>query len=254
MQLSGKTALIAGAGRNNGRTIALTFAREGADLVLISRQRREELEGVARSCKELGVNVVSLMADVSKPDQVRSMIAEVYDRVADVDVLVNVVGIRPRHDFWEIGDEEWLDVFAANLHSTFYLARAVAPRMMKRGKGGSIIAMGGVSSLKPVSQRSHVVASKTGLYGLIKSLALELGPHGIRANLLAPSIIENVRLNPEWNPTGGTEVASKAELAEIALGRIGKQQEVADCALFLASDQSSYVTGTYINCTGGRYM
>lgn len=126
--------------------------------------------------------------------------------------------------------------------------------MMKRGQGGSIVALGGLSAMTSQSQRAHVVASKTGLYGLIKALALELGPYNIRANLIALSTIDNVRANPEWYPERGASGYSDAELADVPLRRTGKPQEVANVAVFLASDQSSYVTGDSILCAGGKYM
>ena len=252
--LTDKTVLIAGAGRNNGKAIALNFAREGANLILVARKRVDALNDVAKECESFGVQVLPLLADVSKPEAVNHMVQLGLDRFGKVDVLVSVTAMRPRHNFWDISYEEWLQVFAVNLHSTFYLAKAVAPGMIKRGKGGSIIALGGVSSFTSVSHRAHVVASKHGLYGLIKCLALELGPYNIRANLLAPYLIENVRLNPEWNPEGGSGPPTDAEIAGIPLGREGKPQEVANCALFLASDMSSFVTGDRVICSGGRYM
>ncbi len=253
-QLQGKTALVAGAGRNNGKAIALTFAREGADLILVSRERKEELDQVAKECEQFGVNVLPLLADVSDYEQVNRMVQQGLDHFGKIDVLVSVAGRRPHQDFWDISYEEWHRVFAVNLHSTFYLAKALTPSMIKRARGGSIIALGGLASLTSMPQRAHVVASKTGLYGLIKSLALELGPYGIRANLIALSLIENVRANPEWYPEKGAGTHTEAELAGTALGRTGKPQEVANVALFLASDQSSYVTGDRILCTGGKYM
>ena len=252
--LRGKTALIAGAGRNNGKAIALAFAREGADLILVSRENTKALEQVSNECKEFGVKTLPLLTDVSDHEQVNRMVQRGLDHFGNIDVLVNVAGRRPHQDFWDISYEEWHRVFAVNLHSTFYLAKALAPSMIKRGKGGSIIALGGLASLTSMPQRAHVVASKTGLYGLIKSLALELGPYGIRANLIALSLIDNVRANPEWYPEKGAGAHTTAELAGTALGRTGKPQEVANVAVFLASDQSSFVTGDRILCTGGKGM
>jgi NAD(P)-dependent dehydrogenase (short-subunit alcohol dehydrogenase family) len=256
MLLQGKTALIAGAGRNNGKAIALAFAREGADLVLVSRKLGDELNQVARECEAAGVKTLSVLADVADPGEVNRVVAAGLGRFGKVDVLVSVAAIRPHKNFWEFSDDEWLQVFALNLHSTFYLAKALAPSMMQR-KTGSIIALGGLASLTSEAIGSAVVASKHGLYGLIKSLALELGPYGIRANLLAPSNIENKRLNPEWydkrtsdavmNKRGGDPNSSP-------LGRNGTPQEVAGAALFLASDLSSYVTGDRILCAGGKFM
>ncbi len=253
-QLQGKTALVAGGGRNNGKAIALAFAREGADLILVAREKKAELDEVAHECEKLGVKVLPLLCDVSEHEQVNRMVQQGLDHFGHVDVLMNVAGRRAHQNFWEISYEEWHRTFAVNLHSAFYLAKAVAPSMMKRGKGGSIVALGGMASMTSQPQRAHVVASKTGLYGLIKALALELGPYDIRANLIALSTIENVRANPEWYPEREGGRYNDAELAEIPLGRAGKPQEVASVAVFLASDQSSYVTGDRILCAGGKYM
>ena len=253
-QLQGKTALVAGAGRNNGKAIALAFAREGADLILVAREKRAELDQVAHECEKLGVKVLPLLADVSDHEQVNRMVQQGLDHFGQVDVLMSVAGRRAHQDFWEISYEEWHKTFAVNLHSAFYLAKAVAPSMMKRGKGGSIVALGGLAAITSQPQRAHVVASKTGLYGLIKALALELGPYNIRANLIALGVIDNVRANPEWYPERGGGGYTDAELAGVALRRTGKPQEVANVAVFLASDQSSFVTGDRIMCNGGKYM
>jgi NAD(P)-dependent dehydrogenase (short-subunit alcohol dehydrogenase family) len=249
--LEGKTALVAGAGRNNGRAIALAFAREGADLILFARERKAELEAVAHECERLGVKVLPLLADVSDHEQVDNVVREGLNHFGKIDTLMCVAGRRAHQDFWKISVEEWHKTFAVNLHSAFYLARAVAPAMMER-KQGSIVALGGMAAVTSQPQRAHVIASKTGLYGLIKALALELGPYNIRANLIALSTIENVRANPEWYPEGGGY--SKEVIESIPLRRIGKPQEVANVAVFLASDQSSYVTGDRILCAGGKYM
>jgi 3-oxoacyl-[acyl-carrier protein] reductase len=253
-QLQGRTALVAGAGRNNGRAIALAFAREGADLILVARENKEALDEVAHECEQLGAKVLALLCDVSDHAQVEAMVRQGLAHFGHVDVLMSVAGRRAHQNFWEISVEEWHRTFAVNLHSTFYIAKALVPSMMKRGTGGSIVALGGLASMTSQPQRAHVVASKTGLYGLVKALALELGPYGIRANLIALSTIENVRANAEWYPERAGGGYSAADLAGIPLGRAGKPQEVANVAVFLASDQSSYVTGDRILCAGGKYM
>lgn len=252
-QLQGRIALVAGAGRNNGKAIALAFAREGADLVLVAREKKEALDEVAHECTELGARVLPLLADVSEQEQVSRMAHRALDHFGRIDVLMGVAGRRAHQNFWEIGFEEWHKTFAVNLHSLFYLAKAIVPSMMKH-RSGSIVALGGLASLTAQPQRAHVVASKAGLYGFIRALALELGPYNIRANLIALGMIENVRANPEWYPgtQGGAYTAE--ELAGIALKRAGKPQEVANVAVFLASDQSSFVTGDRIVCAGGRYI
>ena len=252
-QLGGKTAFVAGAGRNNGKAIALAFAREGADVILVARERKADLDQVAKECRELGANVLPLLGDLGEYDQVDALVKQGLESFGKIDVLMSVAGRRAHQHFWQISVEEWHKTFAVNLHSTFYLAKAVAPSMMER-KSGSIVALGGMASLTSQPMRAHVVASKTGLYGLIKALALELGPFGVRANLIALSGIENVRANPEWYPEKGGGSHSEEELAEVPLRRMGKPAEVANVAVFLASDQSSYVTGDRIVCAGGKYM
>jgi 3-oxoacyl-[acyl-carrier protein] reductase len=252
-QLEGKVALVAGAGRNNGKAISLAFAREGADLVLVARERKEDLEQVAHECEKMGSRVLSLLADVSDHEQVNRLVAQGTDKFGKIDVLMCCAGRRAHQDFWQISYEEWHRTFAVNLHSAFYLAKAVAPGMMQR-KSGSIVALGGMASVTAQPQRAHVIASKTGLFGLIKALALELGPYNVRANLIALSLIENVRANPEWYPERAGGSYPEAEVSGIPLRRFGKPQEVANVAVFLASDQSSFVTGDRIICCGGKYM
>jgi NAD(P)-dependent dehydrogenase (short-subunit alcohol dehydrogenase family) len=253
-QLQGKIALVAGAGRNNGKAIALAFAREGADLVLLAREKRQSLDEVAHECERLGAKVLPLLCDVSDHEQVEGTVRQALDHFDHVDVLMSVAGRRAHQDFWKISYEEWHRTFAVNLHSTFYLAKALAPSMIKRGKGGSIVALGGLAAVTSQPQRAHVIASKTGLYGLIKALALELGPYNVRANLIALSTIDNVRANPEWYPERKGGSYTEADIAGVPLKRTGKPHEVANVAVFLASDQSSYVTGDRILCAGGKYM
>ena len=267
MRLKGKTALISGAGRNNGRTIALTFAREGADLILVAKSREKELQQVARECEKLGAKTLALLADVSKHEEVNRVAQQGLQRFGKVDVLMCVAGVRRNKLPWDFSYDEWHDIFAINVHSTFYFAKAFAPGMIER-KSGSIIAMGGNSALTCSSPYTGALAaSKHGLYGLIKGLAQALGPHGVRANMLSLANIENDILDPESyqvkgpngevvrTGTGGDPSTTDAERAQRSpLKRMGKQQEVANAALFLASDESSYITGDRIICAGGIYM
>jgi 3-oxoacyl-[acyl-carrier protein] reductase len=265
MRLRGKTALVSGAGRNIGKAIALTYAREGADVILISREKREALDEVAAHCEKLGVKALPILADVSDSAQVERTVRHGLDHFGKVDVLACVAALRPHRPFWEISYEEWDRVLSVNLNSTFYLARALAPSMMERRTGGSIIALGGLASLTGQPLRAHVIASKTGLYGLIKALAVELGPYGVRANLIAVGHIETERANPEWYPEGGgvpymgkggvgSDGSALGGDGATPLRRLGSPQDVANVATFLACDESSFVTGDRIICAGGRYM
>jgi NAD(P)-dependent dehydrogenase (short-subunit alcohol dehydrogenase family) len=251
--LQGKVALVAGAGRNNGKAIALAFAREGADLVLVAREKKQSLDEVAHECQKLGAKVLPVLGDLSDHEQVSRLVRQGMDHFGRIDVLMCVAGRRAHQDFWDISLEEWHKTFAVNLHSLFYLSKAVVPSMMKR-KSGSIVALGGLASMTAQPQRAHVVASKAGLYGLVRALALELGPYNIRANLIALGMIQNVRANPEWYPGTKDGAYTDEELAGVPLRRVGKPQEVANVAVFLASDKSSFVTGDRIVCAGGKYI
>ena len=266
-RLEGKTALISGAGRNNGRTIALTFAREGADLILIARQQGDELNAVAKQCEAMGVKVLPVLADVSKHEDVNRVVKQGLDHFGKVDVSVSVAGVRSNKLLWDYSYEEWHQIFNVNLHSTFYLAKALAPSMIER-RSGSFIALGGNSAVTAsFPYVSALAASKHGLHGLIKGMAHAFGPYNVRANLLSLANIENNRQNPEWyqhkNESGvmvstgqvGDPKTSDAERNKLSpLGRQGTQQEVANVAVFLASDESSYITGDRIICSGGGYM
>ena len=266
MRLKGKIALVAGAGRNIGKAIALTYAREGAHLILVSRSAEDELYQVAKQCESFGVTAISMLADVGNPEEVTRVVQRGLAHFGTVNVLASVAALRPHKPFWEISIEEWHRVFSVNLHSTFYFAKALAPVFMEKRQGGSIVALGGLASMTGQPLRAHVVASKTGLYGLVKSLAIELGPYGVRANLIAVGHIDTSRSNPEWYPEGGGvpymgEQGSGSDGSALGrsegdtpLRRLGSPQEVANVATFLASDESSYVTGDRIICAGGRYM
>ncbi|MEI9805493.1 MAG: SDR family NAD(P)-dependent oxidoreductase [Pseudolabrys sp.] len=132
MRLKGKVALVAGAARNIGKAIALTYAREGADLILVARNTGDELKQVAKDCETFGVKTISMLADVGNPDDVNRVVSQGLDHFGKVNVLACVAALRPHKPFWEISIEEWHQVFAVNLHSTFYLAKALAPMFMEK--------------------------------------------------------------------------------------------------------------------------
>jgi 3-oxoacyl-[acyl-carrier protein] reductase len=254
MKLQGRTAFITGASRNIGRAIALAFAAEGADLVLNTRANREELEGVADECRKLGVRVVSVLGDIGDAAAVESMVKNALAVLPSIDVLVCNAAIRPHKPITETSLEDWHHVLAVNLHSAFYLARAVVPGMKERGRG-SIIALGGQSSVTGRPGTAAVTAAKTGLLGLVRALAAELGPSGIRVNMVVPGTIDTERRYAEWYPEfrqappGGPE-----QVKRIPLGRLGRPEDIAEVCLFLASDASAYITGDTIRVMGGSVI
>ena len=254
MRLKGKTALITGASRNIGRAIALAFAAEGADLVLNTRVNREELDAVADECRKAGVRAVPALADISDPAAVEAMVTQGLAELGAIDVLVCNAAIRPHKAVTETSLEDWHHVLAVNLHSAFYLARAVVPAMKERGRG-SIIAVGGQSSLTGRPNTAAVTAAKTGLLGFVRALAAELGPFGIRANMVAPGFIDTERRYAEWYPEfRQAPPGAPEQLKQIPLGRLGRPEDIADACVFLASDASSYITGDTIRVMGGRLI
>ncbi len=241
MKLGGKTAFITGASRNIGRAIALAFAAEGADLIVNTRVNRDELEAVAEECRKAGVRVVPALGDIADAAAVDRMVNEGLAELGAIDILVCNAAIRPHKSLAETSLEDWHHVMGVNLHSAFYLARAVIPGMKER-KRGSIIAIGGQSSLTGRPNTAAVTAAKT-------------GPFGIRANMVIPGTVDTERRYAEWYPEfrqappGGAE-----QLKQIPLGRLGRPEEIADACVFLASDASAYITGDEIRVMGGRII
>jgi 3-oxoacyl-[acyl-carrier protein] reductase len=254
MRLEGRRALITGASRNIGRAIALAFAAEGADLVLNTRVNANELEAVASDCRKAGVRVVSAVADVADASAVEAMAARALAELGPIDILVCNAAIRPHTPITETSLEDWHRVMAVDLHSAFYLARAIVPGMKARGRG-SIIALGGQSAITGRPNTAAVTAAKSGLLGLIRALAAELGPFGIRANMVVPGFIDTERRYAEWYPEfKQTPPGDPAQLKEIPLRRLGRPEDIADACVFLASDASAYVTGDTIRVMGGRII
>jgi 3-oxoacyl-[acyl-carrier protein] reductase len=254
MRLSGRTALITGASRNIGRSIALAFAAEGADLLLNTRANQDELEAVGAECRKAGVRVVTALADVADAAAVQAMVDRGVAELGGIDVLVCNAAIRPHKSLAETSVEEWHHVLGVNLHSAFYLARAVVPSMQARGRG-SIITLGGLSSLTGRPDTAAVTTAKTGLLGLTRALASELGPSGIRVNMVMPGFIDTERRYAEWYPEfRKAPPGSPEQLKQIPLGRLGRPEDIADACVFLASDASAYVTGDTLRVMGGRFI
>jgi NAD(P)-dependent dehydrogenase (short-subunit alcohol dehydrogenase family) len=252
--LKGKTALLTGASRNIGRAIALAYAAEGADLVLNTRANRDELEAVAAECRKTGVRVVTVLADVGDATAVEAMVKTGLAEFGAIDVLVHNAAIRPHKSIEETTLEEWHRVMAVDLHAAFYLARAIVPAMKTR-RHGSIIALGGQSSITSRANTAAVTTAKTGLLGLIRALAAELGPFGIRANMVLPGYIDTERRYAEWYPEfRQAPPGDPAQLEKIPLRRLGRPEDIAHACVFLASDASAYVTGDTIRVMGGRVI
>jgi 3-oxoacyl-[acyl-carrier protein] reductase len=254
MRLAGRAALVTGASRNIGRAITLAFAAEGADLVLNTRANGDELEAVAADCRKAGGRVVTALGDIGDAAAAAAAVERGLAELGGIDVLVCNAAIRPHKAIDETSLEEWHRVLAVDLHSAFYLCRAVVPGMKAR-KRGSIIALGGQSSLTGRPNTAAVTAAKTGLLGLVRALAAELGPFGIRANMVVPGFIDTERRYAEWYPEFRERPPGAPEqVKEIPLRRLGRPEDIAEACVYLASEASSYVTGDALRVMGGRVI
>lgn len=242
--LTGKTALVTGATRGIGRAIALKYAEEGADIAFTYRSQHEAAQSLAAEIEALGVKVKAYSSDASSFEEAHIAVEDAKAVFGHIDILVNNAGITKDGLMMRMDESQWDSVIDTNLKSAFNFIHACIP-VMARQRCGSIINMSSVVGLAGNAGQCNYSASKAGLIGLSKSIAKEMGPRGIRSNCIAPGFIstdmtgalpENIR--QEWEK-------------QIPLRRCGQPEDVANVALFLASDLSSYVTGQVINCCGG---
>lgn len=236
-----KTALITGAGQGIGRGIAVRLARDGYNIA-IADINLNNLAEAAQEISALGVSVLKIEADVSSAHDVQHMIQATVDEFDSLDVLVNNAGIYPFTPFMDITEEQWDKVIAVNLKSVFLCSQAAA-RIMP--DGSRIIMTSSVASMLGFSGLVHYCASKGGINGLVRALALELAPRQITVNAVAPGSI----ITPGTSNTD--EGSQKATMAKIPLGRLGKPQDIAAAVAFLASEGAGYITGQILVVDGG---
>jgi meso-butanediol dehydrogenase/(S,S)-butanediol dehydrogenase/diacetyl reductase len=258
--LSGKVALITGAGRGIGRAIAHRLAKEGADIV-VSDIQHESAHSLTNEIIVMGREAIACVADVTKADQVQRMTDHALDRFGRIDVLVNNAGINLIKPMLQMTESEWENIFSVNLKSYWLCARAIAPQMIERGEGGKIINASSKAGKSP-SRYAPIGAystTKHGVIGFTRSLAIELAPSKINVNCFCPGIVDTDMWNQidrEVSKLTGRQSGSskKAALADIPLGRIETPEGVAKLVAFLASSESDYMTGLAINLTGGMEM
>ena len=247
-RLAGKVALITGGGTGIGRSIALAFAREGAKVAVVGR-RAEKLEAVVAEIQSAGGEALAVPCDVSRAADVTDAIARVVAKYGKLDVLVNNAGVLSVSTIEEIAEDEWDRLIDANLKGPFLMCRAALPEFRKVG-GGAIVNVSSVLGLVAMKKRAAYCASKGGLTLLTKAIAIDHGHENIRANCICPSIVETDLVSELFSTPDGEKV-KRDRLATIPLGRFGKPADIAELAVFLASDESSWLTGAAIPVDGG---
>ena len=245
----GKIAVITGGGRGIGRAITLALAQQGTNVVLTYLTRRDSCESTATDVRALECEALVVQADVTKRESVRHLISTATEKFGRIDVLVNNAGILQQKPFKTITDEDWDTMLATNLKSVFACSQEVMPVMVRQG-GGSIINISSSGGQVGGMLAVHYAVSKAGVISLTRSLARVGAPDGIRANCVAPGLIETEMTSEEIASPGGRQKIEQ----QILLRRPGRAEEVATAVAFLVSDKAAYITGHTLNVNGGLYM
>jgi len=247
-ELEGKVALVTGARRGMGRTHCLILASAGAKVV-VSDINKKECQKVVAEIEDKGGEALAVKCDISQKSEVEAMVAQAVERFGRVDILVNNAGIADFKEFISMTEEDWDRTIDINLKGYFLCSQAAVKEMIKTGSGVIVnigsIAMGQTGVGFP--NLVHYVATKGGIAGMTEALALELAHYNIRVNAVAPGLIDT----PMVDPVKSNDEGLKGLLARLPMKRMGKPEEISSAVLFLASDASSYMTGSVINVDGG---
>jgi glucose 1-dehydrogenase len=248
MRLKDKVALVTGASSGIGKAIATRFASEGAHVAVNYRPgSQSDVDGAIAEVASFGSESIAVAADVSKREDVERMMIEIVEKFGRIDIAVNNAGIEIKKPFLEVTDDEWNKVLNVNLFGSYAVSQAAARQMVKQGDGGKLIFISSVHEDIPFPGYTAYCASKGAVRMMMRNLAIELAEHKINVNNIAPGAIatpinQAVLDDPE---------AMKNAISEIPWGRFGKPEEVASLAVFLAGDESDYVTGSTYYIDGG---
>ena len=258
-QLAGKVAVVTGGNQGIGLAIARALAVAGSSVAICARTR-SSLEQAAAAIRATGVDCLAVPCDVADPGSTDAMASAVLQRFGRVDVVVANAGIagavRPMH---ELTYEEWRECMAIDLDGVYLTFRRFIPGMIAAGAGGSLIALSSITGKRPLVERSVYAAAKMGVIGLVRTLALELGPHAIRVNSVCPGAVEGPRLDrivkQRAESLGISEDESRRQFSDAsAMKRPTRPEEVAAACVFLADDSSAGITGEDMNVSAGLVM
>jgi NAD(P)-dependent dehydrogenase (short-subunit alcohol dehydrogenase family) len=242
MRLKDKTAIITGGGSGIGLATARAFCKEGAKVILFGRRK----ENLVSAAKELGDSALIVQGDMTRNDDLDQLINKTLNNFKGIDILVNSAGLFNGAPLHEISDSQWDEMMDINIRSVFQLTRRVLPIMMAQ-KSGSIVHISSILGLIAVPQVAAYNVSKGALNQFSRSIAVEYGPYGIRSNSICPGLIKTDMTADLMKDASLMQEWSK----EYPIGRFGKPEDVASACLFLASDESSFITGTALPVDGG---
>ena len=248
MRLAGKVALVTGAQQGIGKAIALAYGREGASVVVNYLDDQAAAEAIATQIRTSGREAVPLAGDVSQLADVQRMV-EAGTALGGIDIVVNNAGIFPRVEFLDMTESQWDEVLKVNLKGTFFCSQAAARQMVARGGGGVILTLASGAAFRSSPRGVHYVSSKAGIVGFTRAAALELARYRIRVNAIAPGTTDTAQ--PRY---GMSEEELQAVGQQIPLGRLGIPEDVADLAVFLASEEARHITGQTIHVNGGSFL
>ena len=248
-RLAGKVGIVTGGGSGIGRAIALALAREGAKVALLGRHK-DKLDQSADEIRNANGEAIAVTADITKPADTKAAVEQVEQRFGKLDILVNNAGALSVSTIETVSEDEWDRIINTNLKGPFLMSRAALPAMRRSG-GGSIVNIGSVLGLVAVKDRAAYCASKGGVTLLTKAMALDHAHEHIRVNCICPSVVETDLIRDLFAKSEEGRQAKQARIGTIPMGRFGQPQDVAGLAVFLASDESSWMTGTAIPLDGG---
>jgi NAD(P)-dependent dehydrogenase (short-subunit alcohol dehydrogenase family) len=249
MRCGGTVALVTGGQQGIGRAIALALAREGADVVLNYLDDPDAAARIAKEISAAGRRCLPVQGDVSRASDVAALVDAAERGVGPIDTLINNAGTFPRSAFLDLTEAEWDRVHGVNLKGSFLAAQAVARRLVARGSPGAIINLASSAAYRSSPRGTHYVASKAGVVGLTRAMALELAPHAIRVNAIAPGLTDTAQPRD-----GHSEIELQAMARQVPLGRMGQPDDIAAVAVFLASADARHITGQVIHVNGGAYL